>query len=90
MGIAGVKIKIMPDSPDADLTAIESKAEEKITKEGGKNLKIEREPIAFGLNAIIITFAWQEDADRDQLEKELSNIDNVNSAEIIDFRRAFG
>ena len=87
---AAVKIKIMPDSPDADLTAIENKAEEIITKESGKHLKIEREPIAFGLNAIIITFAWQEDFDRDKLEKELSHIDNVNSAEIIDFRRAFG
>jgi len=90
MGGAAVKIKIMPDSPSADLGEIEKHAEAIITKEGGRIGKIEREPIAFGLHSILITFAWLEDADRDALEEELSKISHVNSAEIIDFRRAFG
>ncbi len=90
MGSAAVKVKLMPDSPSADLEEIESRVEEIVVRENGKIAKIEREPIAFGLNAILITFAWQEDADRDALEEELRKIPHVNSADIVDFRRAFG
>ena len=90
MGTAAVKIKLMPDSPDADLSAIEHAASNLIVKEGGKVAKIEREPIAFGINAIYIIFAWTEDADRDKLEADMAKLEHVNSAEIVDFRRAFG
>ena len=90
MGGAAVKIKIMPDSPSANLSEIEKHAEQIIIKEGGRIGKIQREPIAFGLSAIIITFAWIEDADREKLEETLRKIPHVNSAEVIDFRRAFG
>jgi translation elongation factor aEF-1 beta len=90
MGIAAVKIKVMPESPNSDLKAIEKKAEEIILKLGGKQLKITEEPIAFGLNAIILLFAWQEEKSTDELQKQLQSVSQVNSAEIIDFRRAFG
>ncbi|HRZ85895.1 MAG TPA: hypothetical protein P5277_03880 [Candidatus Paceibacterota bacterium] len=90
MGSAAVKVKIMPDSPDANLSKIESDVSDLITESGGKNIQIIREPIAFGLNAIIITFAWIEDSDRDKLEEDMAKLDNVASATIIDFRRAFG
>lgn len=90
MSSAAVKIKIMPDSPNANLDEIEKEVESLIIKENGKIAKIEREPIAFGLNAIIITFAWQEDADRDELEEKIRSLPHINSANIIDFRRAFG
>ncbi|HLD97817.1 MAG TPA: elongation factor 1-beta [Candidatus Nanoarchaeia archaeon] len=90
MGSAAVKIKIMPDAPDADLIAIEENAVKIIEEDNGKIVKVEHEPIAFGLNAIIITFAWHEDAEREILEEKLSKVPHVNSAEVIDFRRAFG
>ena len=90
MGKAAVKIKIMPDSPDADLDAIESVVKKEIEAVEGRIAKIEREPIAFGLNAIFIIFAWDEDADRDALEEKIRALEHVNSADIIDFRRAFG
>lgn len=90
MGSAAVKIKIMPDSPDADLDSLEKELSSKIEEFGGKIAKVEREPIAFGLNAILITFAWQEDADREVLEADLAKIDHVSSVAVIDFRRAFG
>ena len=53
----------------------------------GKVAKTEKEPIAFGLNSIIITFAWDENSDQDPLEEALRAIENVSSTEIIDFRR---
>jgi translation elongation factor aEF-1 beta len=90
MAGAAVKIKIMPSSVDASLDEIEKKATELIENSQGTNVKTERQPIAFGLNTIIISFAWDEGSNREELEQKLSEIENVNSAEIIDFRRAFG
>lgn len=90
MGSAAVKIKIMPDSPDADLIEIEKSAESIINQENGKISQVEHEPIAFGIKAVMITFAWQEDAEREVLEEKLSKIPHVVSAEVVDFRRAFG
>ncbi len=90
MGKAAVKIKIMPDSPDADLLEIEKQASKLIEAEGGKIGKVEHEPIAFGIKAVIITFSWEEDSEREILEEKLSKLPHVNSAEIVDFRRAFG
>ena len=90
MADAVIKIKIMPDSPDANLDEIEQKAKEVVEKEQARALKIEREPIAFGLNAIILLFLRDETLDQDILTDNLRAMDHVSSAEIIDFRRAFG
>ena len=90
MGTALFKIKIMPKSTDSDLNKIKKKSELIISKEQGKNIKIEIEPIAFGLNALITTFARDETLDSDNLLEKLQKISNVSSAEIIDFRRALG
>ena len=85
-----IKVKIMPTSPDVDLDAIEKKAEEIVVAGEGGNAKMEREPVAFGLNAIIVFFSRDENLDTDDLLDELRGIEEVNSAEIIDFRRALG
>jgi elongation factor 1-beta len=89
MAQAIVQIKIMPESPDADLDKIEKAAESLILK-GTKQIKKEREPIAFGLNAIKITFTWDEASSTDELLENIRKIEEVSSAEIIDFRRAIG
>ena len=85
---AAVKIKIMPTSPDANLKEIEDSAKKIIEDKQGKVLSIEQEPVAFGLKAIILTILIVETFDQDPLTDALKNIENVNSAEIIDFRRA--
>jgi len=90
MGIAAVKIKIMPTSPDANLDEIQEKARKLIEKDGGKNLSFEIEPVAFGLSALIAFFAWNEDQELESLENQLRNIEDVNSIQVIDMRRAFG
>lgn len=89
MAQAIVQIKIMPESPDSDLSNIEKKVEKLILK-GTKQIKKEREPIAFGLNAMKITFTWDEASSTDELLDNIRNINEVSSAEIIDFRRAIG
>ena len=90
MGTALLKIKIMPESPNVDLDSIEEKAKEVILGMEGKNPATEREPIAFGLNAIILNFALDESKSIDEIQDKLKEIPEVISAEVIDFRRAFG
>jgi elongation factor 1-beta len=90
MGLAIFKIKIMPESPDTDLAKLEIEIKHIVELEKGSNLRLEREPIAFGLNAINATFTREETLESDTLVEKLSKIEHVNSAEIIDYRRAFG
>ena len=86
-----VTMKIMPDSPDADLAKIESSAKEKISRFGGEVAKSEHVPIAFGLKAITLYFVMDEKkGSTDNLEKEISEMDEVQSVEITDVRRAIG
>ncbi len=90
MGKAAVKIKIMPESPSVDLKNLEKEIEKAVSKNKGVQLKLEKHPVAFGLNSIIATFAWNEDSPTDDLEKSIKSIKGVSSIDIIDFRRAFG
>jgi elongation factor 1-beta len=90
MAMLAVKFKIMPESPEAKLDKILEQAKKEI--ENGKGIfhSSEQEPIAFGLVAIIVTVAWPEQNDLDALEAALGKIPEVQSVQIIDFRRAFG
>ncbi len=90
MGTAIIKMKIMPTSPDIDLKEIEEKAKGIIKEQTNSDIKIEKEPIAFGLTALHFLFAWDESKDTDNLQDKLKNIPEVSSAEIVDFRRAIG
>ena len=84
-----ITLKIMPKSPEIDLNTIETDAKKKIIDfSQTQEIKTEQEPIAFGLNALIILFAWQEEKELEYLENKLKNIENVNSADVIDIRRA--
>ena len=86
-GIAGVKIKIMPTSPEVDLLKIEKQAKEIVEKQGGKNREYEIEPIAFGLKAIITFFEWPEEKELEKLEEQFKTIENVQSVQVIDLRK---
>ena len=85
-------IKIMPESPETDLSGIEEEAREKIKSfSGSREMKSEQEPIAFGLKALKITFVMDESkGSPDALEEQLRSIEGVNSVETIDVRRAIG
>ena len=90
VGIVAVITKIMPDSPEADLSKIESSAKNLLEKEGAKNISFEEEPIAYGLKAIRFKFAWPEEKSSDIIENSLGSIKHVLSVQIEDYRRAFG
>lgn len=90
MAIAAIITKIMPESPDTDLTQIKNAAKSLMEKEGAMNISFEDKPIAFGLVAIMMKMAWHEEKDTSIVEEKLASIDHVSSAQITDYRRAFG
>ena len=86
-GISGVKIKIMPKSPDSDLKHIEEEAKKIIEEEGGFNKEYSQEPIAFGLKAIIAFFQWPEEKELEEVEEKFKQIRDVQSVQVIDMRK---
>jgi elongation factor 1-beta len=90
MAIVAVIVKIMPDSPDADLNAIKVEAEKILKKDGALNISFEEKPVAFGLIAVMVKFAWPEQKDSSVYEDKLAKIKEVSSATTDDYRRAFG
>ncbi|MCK4647857.1 elongation factor 1-beta [Candidatus Pacearchaeota archaeon] len=87
MGIAGIKIKIMPESLESNLEEIKEKAKAIVEEKGGKNREYEEEPIAFGLKAVIAFFELSEEIESGKIEEALNSIEGVSSAQVIDMRR---
>jgi len=91
MGTVYVTMKIMPKSPDTDLESVEGKANDVIINFGGSLAGSEQQPIAFGLMSLNITFSMSEDGgNTEDLEKQLTEIEDVMSAQVTDMRRAIG
>jgi len=90
MGTVSVKMKVLPESPNVDFKSLKETAKEIVEKKGGTNCHFEEEPIAFGLKALITIFDWTEGLEVEPVEEALGQIENVNSAQLIDMRRAIG
>jgi elongation factor 1-beta len=90
MGTVAIKIKIMPEGLDTNLEEIKEKVKEGIEKEKGVIVRFEEEPIAFGLKALIVTFAWPEEKDTELAEGICKSVAGVSQVDIIDYRRAVG
>lgn len=92
MANAIITLKIMPESPEIDLESLSIKVKEKIIDFAGEGeMRQEIEPVAFGLKALKIIFVMDESkGSPEPVEKEIGNVDGVNSVEVIDVRRAIG
>ena len=90
MSIAAVIVKIMPDSPEADLEKIKQSVIKTLETQDAKNISFEEQEIAFGLKALLVKFAWPEEKSTDIIEDILSKIEHTSSVTIEDYRRAFG
>ena len=85
-------VKIMPESPEVNLDEIKEKAKV-VAKQFNVTFledKTEIEPVAFGLKALKLTFYMDESIGSESITNELGTIENVNSAEVCDMRRAVG
>lgn len=86
-----ITLRIMPESPETDLKAIEEKAKAFISKYGGEVGKVNVEPIAFGLKALNLIFVSNENlGSTEKLEQNISSMDGVSSVQVTDVRRAIG
>ena len=90
MGVAALKLKIMPESPELDLEELKPKIEKSLKQAGTIRINsIQEEPVAFGLKALIVTIAWPEEKETEEAETACK-VQGVSSVQIIDYRRAFG
>ena len=85
-----VIIKIMPESVNTNLKQIEEQVRKKLELEGGKSITFEEKEIAFGLKSITLKMAFPEEKGTDLIEKLISEVPEVSSVTIEDYRRAFG
>ncbi len=86
-----VTMRIMPEDPSVNLDKIKDEATKIISDMKGEVGKVEIQPIAFGLNAVMIYFIRDESlGGTSEIEKKLSEIKGVDSAEVTDVRRTVG
>lgn len=87
-----VSLRVMPQSPDADLSELEKKAKHEIIGFcSSEEFRVEIQPIAFGLKALMILFVMEESiGSTEKLEQKISQIEGVESVEVTDVRRAVG
>jgi len=86
-----VKMKIMPTSPDVDLSTVENKIKKIIEDDGSQFHSVIKVPIAFGLIALEIIFLREESKGNiDDIEAEIGKLDDVESVDTLDVRREFG
>ena len=91
MGKVYLTLKIMPDSPEVDMTALKAKIEPMVAEFQGKVHKSEEEPVGFGLVALKITLMRDEDlGSTDDLEEAIDKLEEVGSVQVVDVRRAIG
>lgn len=87
VGINGAKYKVMPTSPEVNLEEIKDAARKIVEDFGGENKEYTEEPVAFGLKSITVFFFYPDDKEVEEVEKKLSEIENVNSVQLIDMRK---
>ncbi len=85
-----VTMKLMPESPDVNLGSIENESKNVISQFGGKFQSAEKEPIGFGLVAIILKFSVDESKGTDEIESAMCKINGVESAQTTMTSRAMG
>lgn len=88
MSEVAVKIKVMPKSIDTDLSLLGENIR-KILPKGSKiygDYKIE--PIAFGLNSLILTILINDDkGEIDSIENAIKNVSDVENIQILEMGR---
>jgi elongation factor 1-beta len=82
MGKVAAKIKVMPQSPDVDLDALQERLEQSLP-EGAKINGFERDDVAFGLVALFPTVVVPDDSGgTDAVEESFADVEGVESVEV--------
>ena len=84
MGRVIVTFRIMPESVEVDLDYLEKKVKEEINPQ-----RIQRIPIAFGLNAIqIIKLVEEKEGEMDRITNQIKQIKGVKEVEVVTLTRS--
>ncbi len=82
MGKVAAKIKVMPQSPDVDLDALQERLEQSLP-EGAKINGFERDDVAFGLVALFPTVVVPDDSGgTDAVEEAFDSVEGVESVDV--------
>lgn len=81
MGEVAVKIKVYPENPDK-LEEVKAEVGELV-----KVVKIEDEPIGFGLVAAVVTFVMEDGGGLDELEEKIAALPNVSQVQVVGMDR---
>ena len=85
MGDVAVILRVMPEDTEVDLAKLEQQIREKV-----KVFAVEREPIAFGLEALrLVTVVEDKEGGTEPIEREISSIPGVDSVEVVGLTRIF-
>ncbi len=82
MGKVAAAIKVMPESPDVDLDALQDRLEG-VLPEGAKINGFDRDDVAFGLVALIPTVVVpDESGGTEAVEEAFTDVDGVESVSV--------
>ncbi len=86
-----ITLKIMPEGVDVSLSQLETASKTAIEAYGGRMMRVEKEPIGFGLVALKMTFSMDENkGSTDALEDQIKQIAGVMNVEVVNVGRALG
>jgi len=82
MGKVAAQLKVMPQSPDVDLDALQERLENSLP-EGAKISRVDRDDVAFGLVALLPTVIVPDDAGgSDAVEEAFAQVEGVESVKV--------
>ena len=92
MAQVAVIMKVIPGSPEVNFDKIAEECVSICKKYANTDIvNVKVEPLAFGLKSILLNFLMEESmGDTEPLEVQLSEVDEVQTVETSDVRRAFG
>lgn len=87
-----ITLQIMPTSPEVDMDKLFENITGLIKAYSGETeIRRKDEPIAFGLKAQKITFVADESkGTTEALETQIAGVEDVESVQVVDVRRAIG
>ena len=85
MGEVAMRIRLMPEGPEVDLSNIEDEVRGRVSQNGGEVRAVEVRPFAFGLNAMEIAVTMPDKgASPDAVEEALAQIVGIQGVEVLE------
>jgi len=83
-----ILLKVLPKDPEKGFERTVEELKELQTKLGFKFVDHRIEEIAFGIKNLYILLFTEENVDMNELEAEISKLDNVGNVEVVGMTRA--